>query len=213
MYFRLLNVVLALALIGCIAVILVSRPNVATPNWEYLPEMAHSPAYKAFSPNPNFPDGKTLRAPVAGTIPRGELPLRFQPTPEDALRAGQELTNPYSPTNTKAVDRGFAVFSNFCTPCHGVSARGDGLVAARGFPPPPSLLIEHAINMKDGQMFHVLSFGQANMSSYASQISREDRWKAILYVRSLQADEIRRLQVQAATLAAAAAAPPASSGR
>ena len=35
-------------------------------------------------------------------------------------------------------------------------------------------------------MFHVLSYGQANMPSYASQVDRDDRWKAILYVRALQ---------------------------
>lgn len=82
-------------------------------------------------------------------------------------------------------------------------------MATRGFPPPPSLFAENAVKMKDGQMFHVLSFGQANMASYASQISREDRWKVILYVRSLQAQEARK----AAELAAAAAAttpPPAA---
>ena len=41
--------------------------------------------------------------------------------------------------------------------------------------------------MKAGQMFHVLTFGQNNMPSYASQLSREDRWNAIAYVRTLQA--------------------------
>jgi mono/diheme cytochrome c family protein len=60
-------------------------------------------------------------------------------------------------------------------------------VTQRGFPPPPSLLAEHALQMKEGQMFHVLTFGQNNMPSYASQISREDRWNAIAYVRMLQA--------------------------
>jgi mono/diheme cytochrome c family protein len=35
-------------------------------------------------------------------------------------------------------------------------------------------------------MFHILTYGQKNMPSYASQVSEDDRWKAILYVRSLQ---------------------------
>jgi mono/diheme cytochrome c family protein len=203
---RLINLGLALALAICVALILVSQPDVTRPNYEYLPEMAHSPAYSAFAANPNFADGKTLRSPVPGTIPRGELPLPYQATPEDALRAGAELTNPYPATNPKTVDRGYVVFTNFCAPCHGVSGQGNGPVAARGFPPPPSLLAEHAVNMKDGQVFHLLSFGQGNMASYASQISREDRWKVILYVRSLQVEEARK----AAALAAAAAAKSAS---
>jgi mono/diheme cytochrome c family protein len=40
--------------------------------------------------------------------------------------------------------------------------------------------------MKDGQMFHVLTYGQGNMPSFAAQLSREDRWNVILHVRMLQ---------------------------
>ena len=206
---RITNFVLALALLACLAVIVGSQPDVTRPNYEYLPEMAHSPAYSAFAANPNFPDGKTLRPPVPGTIPRGELPLPYQPTPEDALRAGAELTNPFPASDKAAADRGYNVFTNFCAPCHGVSGQGNGPVTTRGFPPPPSLFVENAVKMKDGQMFHVLSFGQANMASYASQISREDRWKVILYVRSLQAQEARKAGERAAA-AAAAKTPPAA---
>jgi mono/diheme cytochrome c family protein len=207
MAIRTLNVVLALALIACLAVMVASQPDITRPNYEYLPEMAHSPAYSAFAANPNFPDGKTLRPPVPGTIPRGELPLSYAPTPEDALRAGAELTNPFAESDNAAVNRGYAVFTNFCGPCHGASGQGNGPVATRGFPPPPSLLAEHAVQMKDGQVFHLLSFGQRNMASYASQISREDRWKVILYVRDLQAQEARKAALAAAAAAAQATAP------
>ncbi len=57
---------------------------------------------------------------------------------------------------------------------------------SRGFPAPPSLVDQHAVILKDGQLFHILSYGQVNMASYASQLSWEDRWKVILFVRSLQ---------------------------
>lgn len=40
--------------------------------------------------------------------------------------------------------------------------------------------------MKDGQLFHILTYGQGNMPSYATQLSREDRWRVIVHVRSLQ---------------------------
>jgi mono/diheme cytochrome c family protein len=78
------------------------------------------------------------------------------------------------------------VFANFCAVCHGAGAAGNGTVPQRGYPAPPSLLVEHAIKMKDGQMFHVLTYGQNNMPSYASQLSRDDRWNVILYVRAMQ---------------------------
>ncbi len=156
------------------------------PYFEFLPEMVHSLAYDAFSPNPVFADGKTLQAPVKGTIPRGFFPLDYRATPEDAVRAGEELFNPFSPEDKHALGRGAFIYAQFCQVCHGPQGTGHGPVAQRGYPPPASLLGPKALEMKDGRIFHVLSFGQGNMPSYASQISREDRWKVILYVRWLQ---------------------------
>jgi len=162
------------------------RRDATEPNREFLPEMVRTPRYNAFAPNSNFPDGKTLQPPEPGTIPRGYLPLHYAKTPEDALRAGEDLQNPLSLGDARALERGAAVFTSFCQPCHGARGRGDGPVAIRGFPAPPSLLAENALKMKDGQMFHILTYGQKNMPSYASQISREDRWNVIVFVRSLQ---------------------------
>ncbi len=44
----------------------------------------------------------------------------------------------------------------------------------------------HAIDMRDGQMFHVLTYGQANMPSHSAQVTPSDRWAVIAYVRMLQ---------------------------
>jgi mono/diheme cytochrome c family protein len=182
----LLNIFLLTAFVASVALNWMGAPNTSRPNLEYMPNMAHSVRFAAFSPNPNFPDGKTLREPVPGTIPRGFHPLSYQATPQDAIRAGEELLNPLSMTDARALDRGASVFANFCQPCHGSAGTGNGPVAMRGFPAPPSLLADHAINMKDGQMFHVLTYGQNNMPPYRTQISSEDRWKAVLFLRSLQ---------------------------
>ncbi len=184
---RTLNWILVVALLASLGLHWAMSGNPSEPNLDFLPQMAHSARYDAFSPNPNFPDGKTLQPPVPGTIPRGDfLPLHYQATPQDALRAGQELENPFAANDARSLERGAFVFTTFCRECHGNAARGDGPVAMRGFPAPPSLLADHAVSLKDGQIFHILTYGQGNMSSYAGQLSREDRWKAILYVRSLQ---------------------------
>jgi mono/diheme cytochrome c family protein len=166
----------------------VPERDVRRPNFEFLPEaqMAQSPAYDSFAPNPDFADGLTLRTPPAGTIARGHPPLDYQPTLQDALRAGLELTNPYQPTDNARRDRGTIVFTNYCQVCHGPLGQGNGPVAQGGFPPPASLLADRALLMKDGQMFHVLTYGQGNMPSFAAQLSRDDRWNVILHVRMLQ---------------------------
>lgn len=41
--------------------------------------------------------------------------------------------------------------------------------------------------MADGQLFHIVSAGQANMPGYAAQVLPDDRWRAILHLRALQA--------------------------
>ena len=175
--------------------------NAASPNAEFLPEMVRSVPYDSFSANPVFADGKTLRQPAEGTIPRGFLPLHYEATEEDLARAGRELQNPYSIEDPDAVARGAEQFRRTCTPCHGPAGAGDGSVAQRGYPPPPSLLAENALNLRDGQIFHIITYGKGNMPPHAAQVSRENRWKVILYIRSLQAKS-----------EAAAAAPPDSPG-
>lgn len=204
-----LNMALLAAIIVTAVLTLAMRRDTSQPNYMFLPEMVYSVAYDAFAPNPVFADGQTLQTPIPGTIARGQIPLHYAATPEDALRAGAELPNPFAaPTGENAaqqrqayLDRGAQVFRSFCIPCHGPSGAGDGPVTRRGFPPPPSLTAERAVNMKDGQMFHVLTYGQGNMASYAAQVSPEDRWKVILHVRGLQhaaAAAQARAQAQAA---------------
>src|SRR6266436_5264251 len=56
--------------------------------YEYMPDMARDPAYKAFAPNPVTRDGLTLQRPVAGTIPRGYQPFYYGAGDPEAVRAG-----------------------------------------------------------------------------------------------------------------------------
>jgi mono/diheme cytochrome c family protein len=155
--------ILLLAALGIVtAANLVMREDPAKPNREFLPEMVRTAAYDSFAPNPNFADGKTLQTPVPGTVPREE---RLGPVP-----AG----------------RGQFVYTTFCQPCHGGSGNGDGPVARRGFPPPPSLLAPQAKALAEEEIFRIVSAGRKNMPGYAAQIAPEDRRAVIAYVRSMQ---------------------------
>src|SRR5581483_7220919 len=117
------------------------------------------------------------RLPVPGTV-------LYQSKPAD------ETVNPMK-ADAKTLARGEAVFVNFCQVCHGPAARGDGPVAQRGFPAPPSLVAPAAKSrgLTDGQLFHIITAGQNNMPSYATQIDPDDRWRAVLFVRALQQRE------------------------
>ena len=183
---RTVNILLAIALVGVIALTWSVRRDFALRNAQFLPGMVDAVAYDAQSANPAFADGKTLRDPAPGSAARGFPPLHFRPTPEDAAMAGETLQNPISDTVRAGLQRGAQLYATFCQPCHGAGANGDGLVAQRGFPAPPSLLTTKARGLKDGQLFHILTVGQGNMPSLASQIVRKDRWNVINYVRSIQ---------------------------
>lgn len=182
----LLNAVLLVLIVGSFGMSWILRSDPTQPNRRVLPNMADSVAYDSDAPNPVFADGKTLQTPPAGTIARGFEPLHYATSTEEAVRAGVELRNPFSDNPAPHLDRGAKKYATFCGVCHGSTGLGDGPVTRRGVPPPPSLLIDNAMDMPDGRMFHVLTYGQNNMASYASQISRDDRWRVILHVRSLQ---------------------------
>jgi mono/diheme cytochrome c family protein len=182
------DLVLLVLVVGTLAGAFSVGRDVSQPNYAPIVEgqMSRSPAYDAFSANDNFADGLTLRLPPAGTIARGQMPFPYKATPEDAVRAGLKEHNPFTSKDEKRLARGGVVFSNFCQVCHGPFGQGDGSVTLGGFPSPPSLTAERANQMPDGQMFHVLTRGQGRMPSVAPQLSQDDRWCAILYVRQLQ---------------------------
>lgn len=204
-----LNIFLALALTLCVAYGLVVRSQPSRPNVEVLPEMVRTVAYKAYSANPNFADGKTLQEPPPGTVPHGFRSVELSGSETEAIRAGEELSNPYNSEDLAASTRGALVFRTWCLPCHGATGRGDGPVAMRGFPAPPPLNGEKTVALKDGRIFHILTFGQKNMPPYASQVAEDDRWKAILYVRSLQKSTQDIRPVSAVTVTPV---PPAGQG-
>jgi hypothetical protein len=120
----LLNTFLLVVFIVSVKLNWLRPPDPGRRNIEYFPNMAHSARYAAFSPNPEFPDGKTLQQPEPGAIPRGYRPVHYKPTPEDALRAGEELQNPFAAAPARHLDRGTFVFTNFCQACHGAGVVG-----------------------------------------------------------------------------------------
>ncbi len=163
------------ALIGC----------TATPEkraYEYMPDMARDPAYKAYAPNPVTRDGLTLQRPVAGTIPRGYLPFHFGPGDTEAERAGRELLNPYQPT-ARTLAEGQALYQTYCLVCHGPQGKGDGPIAGK-IPPPPSYTSQRVLPFPAGRIFHVVTMGSGKMPSYASQLSADERWKIVTYVKT-----------------------------
>lgn len=174
-------------LIPCIAIacsLMACERNPKKTGYELLPDMAHSMPYDAFAPNPVTRDGKTLQLPPPGSIPRGFLPYHYGNTPEEAERAGREVTDPI-PVTPASLARGKKVYETFCSVCHGDQGKGDGPLIPK-FPNPPSYTSKKVQDYPEGRLFHIITRGSGMMASYASQISPEDRWKVVQYVQTLQ---------------------------
>jgi mono/diheme cytochrome c family protein len=152
------------------------------PGSEYIEDMARGPAYKAFAPNQATRNGITLQHPVAGTIARGHHPFRYGKGDTEAARAGRELTNPFHQDDAATLDKGKVLYETYCLVCHGTEGKGDGPIASK-IPPPTSYKSERVMGFLPGRIFHVITLGSNKMPSYAAQLSPEDRWLIITYIR------------------------------
>lgn len=150
-------------------------------NWEYMPGMMDQISIKASEPDATRPGTGALRAPVPGTVSRDFVPYPFAGDPE---AAGVQLANPL-PRTMEVLAKGQQLFGTYCLVCHGTTGLGDGPIVPR-FPRPPSLLSDKVQQWPDGRIFHVMTEGQNVMPSYAAQVTPEQRWAIVHYVRVLQ---------------------------
>ncbi len=172
----------------------------------YMPDMAYSRAYESyalrdsskFTMDRNDLGHKIFfnNLPPAGTIKRGELfPYPVIPATgpgtidSNALNLSSQVKNPLpAPTAVELAEAG-RLFNINCAVCHGAKAEANGplapkiggvksiVAAATGSATAPAYT--------DGRIFYIMTYGQNNMGSYASQLTREQRWRIIQYIRSL----------------------------
>lgn len=142
--------------------------------------MMEQPKLNPQQPSTLFADGFGMRTPVQGTVARGFLPYPYmgQNNPTEVLQ------NPFLPTKEN-LKLGEAKYLTFCSPCHGNFGDGDSRLRGQ-FPNPPSLHSSRARAFSDGMIYHIITNGQNIMPSYASQITREERWAIVNYIRVLQ---------------------------
>jgi hypothetical protein len=160
------------------------------PGYDYLPEMDLSRAYETYSDNPVFRDGKTLQPPVEGTVARDKIPYPFSKNDDDLTEAGKTIINPLEYTSNN-LERGRVLYNRFCSNCHGIEGDGLGNLFTAGvyLYPPDDLTQEETRNRPDGEIYHIITVGYGIMGDYGSQISPEDRWKIIMYVRNELQDD------------------------
>lgn len=129
---------------------------------------------KTWDKNTFLPKDATMQMPVPGTRPRNE-PNQQVPQPTGITQA--------------LVERGHERYEIFCTPCHGLTGKGDGMIVQRGFPKPPPLMNDRLMKAKAQYFYDVISKGRGTMYSYADRVPPADRWAIAAYIRALQVSQ------------------------
>jgi len=148
-------------------------------------DMHVQPRQNPLSRSEFFPDQRSARPPVEGTVARGQLHEdtyfytgKIGNNPGDAM--------PFAVTK-QVLERGRERYNIFCAPCHSRVGDGNGFVPSRGFARrPPSFHIVRLQKAPVGYFYDVITEGFGIMPDYASQIPPQDRWNIVAYVRALQ---------------------------
>ena len=146
--------------------------------------MHDAPSYDPLQEAPFFANGAASRMLVANTVARGQLR-------EDELFYtgkvnGQPSTEFPMVVTPEVMARGQERFNVFCSPCHGRTGMGNGMIVQRGFRQPPSYHDERLRNAPVGYFFDVMTNGFGAMQDYAAQVPPADRWAIAAYIRALQ---------------------------
>ena len=147
-------------------------------------DMHDAPRYEPLEASAFFDNGGSARTLVANTVPRGYLR-------EDELLYSGKLSGQFANTFPKAVTadvmaRGQERYDVFCSPCHGRTGVGNGMIVQRGFRQPPSYGEQRLRDAPAGYFFDVMTNGFGAMQDYAAQVPVADRWAIVAYIRALQ---------------------------
>jgi mono/diheme cytochrome c family protein len=176
------------------------------------PDMKHQPKVITQHASRFFQDGRSDHPPVPGTIPVGySLAGRYyqsgvnnkeasssftsQPTYRDTGFMGEVYGDGIpAEISAKLLDRGRERYEIFCSVCHDKSGNGNGVAKAFGLVTVASLMDDRIKGQPDGQIFSTITNGKNTMGAYGSNISVEDRWAIVAYLRALQKSESLKVE-------------------
>ncbi len=150
-------------------------------------DMQDQPKYIPLRESDFYPDHRSERPLVDGTVPRGYLDA------DELLYTGkvngQDSDVFPFPVTADVLARGQERFNIFCSPCHDRTGSGNGMVVRRGYRQPPSFHIDRLRSSPVGHFFDVITNGFGAMPDYKDQVPVRDRWAIVAYIRALQLSE------------------------
>ena len=131
-----------------------------------------------------YADGRSARPQVENTVARGQLH-------EDAyfytgLQNGKEGDAMPFPVTMDVLERGQERYNVYCTPCHSRVGNGVGMIVQRGYRPAGNFHTARLMVAPLGHFFTVMTNGYGAMPDYAAQLTPQDRWAIVAYIKALQ---------------------------
>jgi mono/diheme cytochrome c family protein len=132
-------------------------------------DMTRQPSLRPLEPSAIWANGTSARPLPDGTVAQDDAPPSAPPTVDVAL-----------------VTEGRRTYDTFCSPCHGFTGAGDGMIVRHGFPKPPSY---HSPRLRAASAEHlvdVIAHGYGAMYAYGDRVDARQRWAVAAYIRALQ---------------------------
>ena len=148
--------------------------------------MEVQPKDKWYQESEFYADGRAMRQPPEGTIPR-ERPAG-NPAVTEGAENGMLVDVIPVPLTDALLARGKKKYDIVCAQCHGKKGDGNSIVAENmSLRLPPDLLA--LADRPAGHFYQAIAYGYGMMPSFAGEIAVEDRWAVVAYVRALQASQ------------------------
>jgi len=147
-------------------------------------DMQDQPKYIPLRQSTFFGDDRSARPLVPGTVARGHL---HEDTLLETGKAGKDDATVFPfKVDARVLERGRERYDIYCSPCHGRTGDGDGMIVQRGFRHPPSYHEERLRTAPIGHFVDVMTNGFGAMADYRQQVEARDRWAIAAYIRALQ---------------------------
>lgn len=131
-----------------------------------------------------YADGRSARPQVENTVARQQLH-------EDTyfytgMTGGKEGNALPFPATLAVLERGQERYNTYCTPCHSRVGNGAGMIVERGYHRAGNFHTARLEAAPLGHFFNVISNGYGAMPDYSAQVTVEDRWAIVAYIKALQ---------------------------
>jgi mono/diheme cytochrome c family protein len=151
---------------------------------EFLQRMEVQAKYEYYEASDFWADGRAMRTPPAGTVPR-ERPVG-NPGISTGRANGTMVSNIPVEVDKKLLTLGQKKYNIVCSQCHGVLGDGNSIVAENmALRLPPSLL--ELQGKPAGHFYAAINEGYGVMPSFSGELDVHERWAVVAYVRALQA--------------------------